>query len=97
MFTAVITLPCTAAGQIENWPAFWLDGTTGTWPAHGEIDVMEGLHGHAAWHYHYLNAAGEDAQVGATVPEIGAAPTHTQWTEGHLNSDITMTGIWRAE
>ncbi|MBG8552491.1 Ig-like domain-containing protein [Hymenobacter guriensis] len=23
------------------WPAFWLLGTTGTWPASGEIDIME--------------------------------------------------------
>lgn len=45
--SAVITLPCTAAGLIENWPAFWLASPG------GEIDVMEGLAGHAQWHYHY--------------------------------------------
>ena len=37
---------------ISNWPAFWADGT-GQWPTTGEIDVMEGLGGKAAWHYHY--------------------------------------------
>jgi hypothetical protein len=38
-------------GQIGNWPAFWADGT-GTWPATGELDVMEGLGGSAAYHFH---------------------------------------------
>ena len=23
------------------WPAFWTEGSTGSWPAHGEVDVME--------------------------------------------------------
>jgi Glycosyl hydrolases family 16 len=103
VFTAVITLPCTAARQIENWPAFWLDGTTGTWPAHGEIDVMEGLRGHAAWHYHYLNAAGEDAQIGATVPGNWCG-THTYavdrgsselrfYYDGHLAGRVTAAEI----
>jgi beta-glucanase (GH16 family) len=29
--------------DLENglWPAFWMLGTTGTWPASGEIDIME--------------------------------------------------------
>lgn len=36
---------------LYNWPAFWLDGL-GTWPHTGENDVMEGLGGHASWHYH---------------------------------------------
>ncbi len=38
-------------GQIDNWPAFWADGT-GTWPMTGELDVMEGLGGSAAYHFH---------------------------------------------
>lgn len=66
--TAVITLACDSSGQIENWPALWLAGTTGTWPANGEIDVMEGLGGQAAWHYHYADAPGQLATVGGTVP-----------------------------
>jgi len=38
-------------GKINNWPAFWADGT-GAWPATGELDVMEGLGGAAAYHFH---------------------------------------------
>ena len=38
-------------GKIDNWPAFWADGT-GAWPATGELDVMEGLGGRAAYHFH---------------------------------------------
>ena len=35
-------------GEIANWPALWLDGQH--WPADGEFDVVEGLHGSAMWH-----------------------------------------------
>jgi beta-glucanase (GH16 family) len=37
--------------KIDNWPAFWADGT-GSWPMTGELDVMEGLGGSAAYHFH---------------------------------------------
>jgi hypothetical protein len=66
--SVTVTLPCDQSGNIENWPAVWLDGTTGKWPDHGEIDLMEGLKNgigsHAGWHYHYRNALGQSAQVG---------------------------------
>jgi len=77
-----ITLPCNSSGQIENWPAFWLD-TTGSWPAGGEIDVMEGLNGTAQWHYHYLSASGVDSYVGGPVSGFSGCGTHTYavtWT-----------------
>ncbi|VDB99648.1 unnamed protein product [Peniophora sp. CBMAI 1063] len=36
------------------WPAFWTLGNTGTWPASGEIDVIEGVHDNehnqVTWH-----------------------------------------------
>jgi hypothetical protein len=81
-----ITLPCDASGNIDNWPAFWLD-TTGTWPAGGEIDVVEGLHGKAAWHYHYLSAAGVSSQVGGAVSGFSGCGTHTYeaiWTSAAI-------------
>ncbi len=34
--------------EIANWPALWVDGQH--WPADGEFDVVEGLHGSAMWH-----------------------------------------------
>jgi beta-glucanase (GH16 family) len=42
--TAVIKQPdpSTALGY---WPAFWLYSNTGTWPEHGEIDIMEDVSG----------------------------------------------------
>jgi Glycosyl hydrolases family 16 len=58
---ANINAPCDAAGNIENWPAFWLDGTVGPWPEHGEIDIAEGLiesgSTHMWWHYWYYDPA----------------------------------------
>jgi hypothetical protein len=63
-------LPCAGTpAKIDNWPAYWLV-TTGAWPAGGEIDIMEGLHGLPAWHYHYLNAAGHNASVGGTYTNV---------------------------
>jgi hypothetical protein len=62
-FQETIYLPCNSLNQIENWAAFWMDGTVGSWPAHGEIDVAEGLRGVVKSAYHYLNSSGQNAQV----------------------------------
>jgi Glycosyl hydrolases family 16 len=81
-FSEQINLPCNYAGEIDNWPAFWLV-TTGAWPEGGEIDVVEGLNGAAAWHYHYLNSAGMKSSVGAVVSGFSGCGTHTyrvNWT-----------------
>ncbi|GAA4993672.1 hypothetical protein GCM10025734_22920 [Kitasatospora paranensis] len=48
-FEARIYLPATGS-KISNWPAFWTDGQS--WPADGEMDVMEGLGGQACYHFH---------------------------------------------
>ena len=98
-----ITLACDASGHIDNWPAFWLD-TTGAWPEGGEIDVVEGLHGQAAWHYHYLSAAGVSSQVGGAVSGFSGCGTHTYeavWTssaitfvyDGRQVGQVTAAGI----
>lgn len=49
-------------GKIDQWPSFWTDGQS--WPADGEIDVLEGLGGDACAHYHvgaYPNGEGSCA------------------------------------
>jgi Glycosyl hydrolases family 16 len=88
-FTARITLPCNIGGQIVNWPAFWAVGTTGTWPAHGETDVLEGLGGKATWTYHYASSSGQNAQVSGT-PAGNWCGTHT-YTANWQSSSITFT------
>jgi len=51
IFEARLDLPAGADGTIANWPAFWLVGPD--WPAGGEFDIMEGLDGTQAVHFHY--------------------------------------------
>jgi beta-glucanase (GH16 family) len=43
-------LPAAEPGVIANWPVFWQLGAN--WPIDGESDVVEGLLGHACFHYH---------------------------------------------
>jgi hypothetical protein len=81
---AQLTLPTNGA-VIANWPAWWLDGQS--WPMDGEIDIIEGLSGHAAWHYHYDSGGGEDSHpIGGN---INTSPgTHiygVNWYSGHLD------------
>jgi hypothetical protein len=53
-FEARIFLPGTG-GKISNWPAFWMDGEN--WPEDGELDIVEGLYGTAAYHFHSPSGA----------------------------------------
>jgi hypothetical protein len=71
------TLPASANGQIANWPALWLDGQT--WPEDGEIDVMEGLGGYAAFHLHY-GTGGGTSQGGAANDLSGTHTYGVLWT-----------------
>jgi beta-glucanase (GH16 family) len=50
---ARVFLPGT--GAITDWPAVWADGQS--WPADGELDVLEGLGGLGCWHFHDLAGA----------------------------------------
>ncbi len=39
-------------GQISDWPAVWAIESGGSWPADGELDILEGLSGKACFHFH---------------------------------------------
>jgi hypothetical protein len=52
-FSARVYVPGVSAARLLNWPSFWMVGASGTWPANGEMDVMEVLAGHDCWTYHY--------------------------------------------
>ena len=83
-------------GKIDNWPAFWADGT-GTWPMTGELDVMEGLGGYAAYHFHSPSGGpGADVSGNYTGWHTYAADWQpgmvTYYYDGHEVGQIT-TGI----
>jgi hypothetical protein len=88
-FTARITLPCNNQGQVLDWPAFWTVGTVGSWPADGEIDILEGLRGHATWTYHYVSASGSNADQTGTPPGNWCG-THT-YSASWQDASITIT------
>jgi hypothetical protein len=67
-----------SAGRLFNWPAFWTDGQS--WPADGEDDVMEGLSGTAAYHFH--SPAGGP---GANMPG--------DWTGCHVYASRWVPGV----
>jgi Glycosyl hydrolases family 16 len=71
------TLPAAPTGVVANWPALWLDGQT--WPEDGEIDVMEGLGGMAAYHIHYGSGSGT-AQGGYANSSPGTHTYGVLWT-----------------
>lgn len=52
-------------GKIVNWPGFWLNGHT--WPNDGEIDILEGLGGNAAYNLHWGSSPAAAAQMGSAV------------------------------
>src|SRR3984957_9436503 len=81
---AQLTLPTNGA-VIAHWPAWWLDGQN--WPMDGEIDIVEGLSGHAAWHYHYDSGGGEDSHpIGGNVnTNPGTHIYGVNWYPGHLD------------
>jgi beta-glucanase (GH16 family) len=101
--TARIDLPCNASGKIYNWPGFIVTGANVAgnppWPASGEIDVLEGLGGRAAWHYHYKNASGGEGSYGAAAPGsfcgwhvfgvVRTASTLGFWYDGKLVGCVT--------
>ncbi len=64
---ARLWLACTSTGAIKNWPSFWLVGDPYHWPQSGEIDVVEGLDGVAAWHAHYVASDGTIQGPGGQV------------------------------
>ncbi len=75
-------------GVVYDWPGFWLNGydtAKKEWPQYGEVDIVEGLDGAAAWHYHWGERAGLDqANLGGVV-----AGDYTGWHvfAAHWESD----------
>jgi len=79
-FEARIYSPAASEGVMANWPAFWTDGQN--WPTDGEMDIMEGLGGQAA--YHFISESGNP---GFSVPGdyTGWHTFAADWEPGIVN------------
>jgi beta-glucanase (GH16 family) len=82
-FEARIDMPATPSGAVADWPAFWLDGK-GKWPVTGEIDVMEGLMGHACYHFHYQQNGAAAGPGGCTSTGPGWHTYGAVWTPSSI-------------
>lgn len=69
-----------AHGVVYDWPDFWTDGQN--WPADGEDDVVEGLQGHACWHFHSL--AGMPGRCDRTPLSHGWHTFGADWEPGSV-------------
>lgn len=86
-FEARVFIPPTSTNTAAGWPAWWTNGLdTQTWPLHGEIDMVEGLHGQTSSYVHYFNAAApgpdHDAASGgpSASPYVGWHTFGAKWT-----------------
>jgi beta-glucanase (GH16 family) len=82
-FEAKIDLPATPGGAVADWPAFWLDGM-GHWPVTGEIDIVEGLMGHACYHFHYEQNGAPTGPGGCTSTGPGWHTYGAVWTPSSI-------------
>jgi len=67
------------SGAIQNWPAFWTDGT-GVHPKTGEMDVVEGIAGRACWHFH--SSSGEPGGCASAANPAGWHTYAADWRAG---------------
>jgi beta-glucanase (GH16 family) len=72
-----------ADSKVDNWSAWWLNGPSSvSWPAHGEIDIMEGLNGGSKTSVHYSDTAGVATNAGQYTAKaaVGCHNMGVQWT-----------------
>ena len=76
---ARVYIPASGNGEIANWPAVWATSLANE--TYDEDDLMEGLGGEAAWHFHNSKSA-----IGESVPSIrpGWHTFASNWQPGSI-------------
>lgn len=89
-FEARVCSPADGAAM-ANWPAWWTNGENH--PEDGENDIMEGLSGGAAWHYH--SAAGSDGDTPEGFDGRGCHTYGSRWQPGQVTYyyDGVLVGV----
>lgn len=86
-FEARIYLTEYKEGLIANWPSFWVtgDGSGGTWPLNGELDIMEGIDGYAHYAFHSVD------------PEDWKDPEKGNFVTGNYTGWHTFAANWQKD
>lgn len=83
-------------GRVNNWPNFWLNGyeEDAPWPAHGEIDVLEGGPDGACHNVHFTDwETGQDGTDGGTCFKVdGEWHTYGVYRNPNGNADFFFDG-----
>lgn len=92
-FEARVCLPdADSNGLVDNFPAWWLNGTSG-WPNHGEIDVVEGIGGgrtKSSLHYTYPGTTEfHGGQYSQTI-HVGCHNFGVKWTASPAPGQTTF-------
>lgn len=94
-FEARVCLPdVNSDGQVDGFPAWWTNGPASVaWPAHGEIDTVEGLGGQTAAHLHYTNDGGGPGWY-STTPYTGCHLFGHTWAGGTVTFYWDSVPVW---
>jgi beta-glucanase (GH16 family) len=94
-YEARIYVPGNRQGQAAGWPSWWLNGQSSTpYPAHGEVDIMEGWAARTSAILHYDDGTGRDPNLAWTPPAnyLGWHTFGLAWT--YTASQKSVTWYW---
>jgi len=95
-FEARVYLTSDINGNIAGFPAWWQNGPASvSWPQHGEIDTVEGLHGPTCAHLHYVDSNGAQGPGFCTsTPLAGWHTFGESWSPSEVTFYYDGVQVW---